>query len=261
MTDYQTALSQCLSEQTATIASHTLASGETVWVRKVGKHVPQWRYAALGLLSKVFKLGALQPVPNLGGEAALAIEARRLQELEQAGVPAPKLLAQSRKAIMFSCLGANGFMHEIENPATQLASFAEGLAAIARVHKAGQYLSQVFIRNIIRQSDGGIGFIDFEDDPLLHMQLLQCQCRDYLCYLQSSATWLERTGNLSETVAIWCRHFQSLPENLQTALRKNYLRVLWLRKLTAGWMGSDTRRLSALAQLLYQAEKIQQNSQ
>ncbi|MDO4640162.1 MAG: hypothetical protein Q4A84_00435 [Neisseria sp.] len=256
MPDYQNQLAQCLSEQTETIARYILENGETVWVRKTGKTVPQWRYALLGMLSKIFRLGALQPVPNLGGKEALVTEARRLRELSAAGVPVPILLAQTDDAIMFSSVGEHGFMHEIEKVSSQLNAFAEGLRAIAAVHHAGQYLSQAFIRNMIRQENGGgIAFIDFEDDPAQYMPLIQCQCRDYLCYLQSAATWLERSGNLAPAVAIWQAHFRSLPAPLQSGLRRNYRSALWLRKLKAQWLGNDTRRLSAMAELLYQADR------
>jgi len=68
---YQVALAAILPRQATNIARHTLASGETVWVRKAGKSIPQWRYTLIGYFAAIFHLNALKPVPNPGGRAVI----------------------------------------------------------------------------------------------------------------------------------------------------------------------------------------------
>ena len=60
-------------------------------------------------------------------------------------------------------------------------------AAIAAVHARGAYLSQAFARNLMHCPDGVIGFIDFEDDPGETLSIAECQARDWLSYLHSTA--------------------------------------------------------------------------
>ena len=253
MTDYPTILSHLAAEQTATIARHQLADGQTVWVRKVGKTIPPWRYKVLGWIADGFHLGVLQPVPNLGGAASLATEVGRLKALNAANVHAPRLLAEQSDAIMFSHLGETTLLSEVENTADQLSVWMEGLAAIAHVHRQQQYLSQSFARNMIRSPDGRIGFIDFEDDPGQYMPLLLCQTRDYLCYLQSTAMWLKRKGSLGQAALIWRQHLATLPQDLQQSLLQTSIQAHWLRHLKYQWMGNDTLRLCALGELFYLA--------
>lgn len=254
MTLYTQALAELEPSQTGTIAAHTLPNGEKVWIRKVGKTVPAWRYKLLGGMASGLKLGALQPVPNPGGRAALAIEARRLRALAASGVKVPRLLAQSDRALMFGNVGSGTILNEVENADDQIGVWQEGLAAIAGVHAQQQYLSQAFARNMIRADDGSIGFIDFEDDPGEHMPLVLCQVRDYLCYLQSTAMWIYRRQNLAQAAAVWQQHQTRLPVEIRRQLQQTTRRAQWLRHLKYKWMGNDTLRLSALGKLFYLAE-------
>ena len=115
---------------------------------------------------------------------------------------APRLLAESAGGLMFTHIGEHTLLHHIENSPERLDYWQQGLAAIERVHRNGQYLSQAFARNIIVCNDGQIGFIDFEDDPGRYMPLERCQSRDYLCYLQSTAVWLQKHGLLDQAAVI-----------------------------------------------------------
>ena len=120
------------------------------------------------------------------------------------------------------------------------------------MHRSGQYLSQAFARNIIVCNDGQIGFIDFEDDPGRYMPLERCQSRDYLCYLQSTAVWLQKHGLIDQAAAIWQQHSSSLPAALRTPIESAIRPIGWMRHLQAGFWGNDTLRLAALAALFEQ---------
>lgn len=220
-----------------------------MWVRKVGKTIPQWRYTLLGILAKTLNLGALQPVPNCGGQAAIAIEAGRLKALAADNIPAPRLLAEASDGLMFSHLGDHNLLHFIENDTDQLGYWQRGLDALRSVHEQGQYLSQAFVRNIIVQDNGDIGFIDFEDDPGLHMSLCQCQSRDYLCYFQSSANWLKKRGNLAAAARLWQQQQSQIPADIVQQIHASVRPMLWMRRLQARHWGNDTLRLAAVAEL------------
>jgi hypothetical protein len=77
-------------------------------------------------------------------------------------------------------------------PAALLAVWREGPGRHCQaVHVRGQHLSQAFDRNLVQCPDGVIGYIDFEDDPAEVMTLAECQARDWLSYLHSTAMMLE----------------------------------------------------------------------
>lgn len=252
MTDYSAELARILACQTHTIARHSLPSGQIVWVRQTGKTIPQWRYSLLGFVARHLRLGALQPVPNAGGSEAIATEAARLRALAAHDIRAPRLLAESADGLMFTHIGDHTLLHHIEASPERLDYWQQGLTALAQVHRSGQYLSQAFARNIIVSDDGQIGFIDFEDDPGRYMPLERCQSRDYLCYLQSTAVWLQKQGLIDQAAAIWQQHSSSLPAALRTPIESAIRPIGWMRHLQAGFWGNDTLRLAALAALFEQ---------
>ena len=194
-------------------------------------------------------------MPNAGGSEAIATEAARLRALAAHDIRAPRLLAESAGGLMFTHIGEHTLLHHIENSPERLDYWQQGLAAIERVHRSGQYLSQAFARNIIVCNDSQIGFIDFEDDPGRYMPLERCQSRDYLCYLQSSAVWLQKHGLLDQAAAIWRQHAAGLPAALRTPIESAIRPIGWMRHLQAGFWGNDTLRLAALAALFEQEKK------
>lgn len=249
MTDYQQQLHKILAHQAHTIQQYTLDNGEIVWVRKVGKTIPAWRYRLLDCIANTLKLYALKPVPNLGGYAAIETEVHRLTELNNCGILVPRLLAHTSDGLMFSHLGEHTLLHFIENSTNRLHYFQQGLEAIANVHNKNQCLSQAFARNIIMTNNNHIGVIDFEDNPAAYLPLLHCQSRDYLCYIQSTAIWLQQHQQLNDARRIWQEHAQFLPSEMIDLINQSVSPIRWLRHLKASFWGSDTLRLTALAAL------------
>ncbi len=258
--DHAAFLREMLPRQRASVASHRFGE-ERVWLKKAAapRH-GQLGYRLLALLAGALRLDVLTPVPNPGGAAAIATEARRLRQLSAAGLRVPAVLAAQPDGLLLSDLGRGGrpgatVLERLEGaaasgPAALLAVWREGLDAIAGVHARGQYLSQAFARNLVRCPDGVIGCIDFEDDPGATLELAQCQTRDWLSYLHSTAALIDAAAPHAAGL-----HWQAALAGASDAVRERLAlaaaRMRWLRHLPAGrrW-GRDTQRVRAAARLL-----------
>jgi hypothetical protein len=257
--DYAEFLRSTLARQAPTVASHRFGT-ERVWLKKAGPRHGKWVYRVLGLIAHVMRLDVLTPVPNPGGEAAIVIEARRLRELAAAGLRVPAVLAQQADGFLMSDLGQSRatvtvLRERLEQaaavgPAAFLAVWREGLEAIAAVHARDLYLSQAFDRNLVQCPDGVIGYIDFEDDPGETLGLAECQVRDWLSYLHSTAMLVRAASPQAAG-----DHWHAVQADASDAVRERIAhaarRMRWLRHLPEGrrW-GRDTQRLRASARLL-----------
>lgn len=194
---------------------------------------------------------ALLPVPAHGGARAQAIELRRLRELRAAGVPVPAVLQEGADDIVLQFLGDQALVEQFKlDAATGLAAWQRGLEAIADVHARGEHLSQAFARNML-EYDRRIWFIDFEDDPLETMSLVQAQVRDWLAYLHSSI-WLLAAPRAA-LLETWDTTARAMPEPVVQCLRHDTRRLLWLRHLPTRrrpW-GRDVVSAQALAAFLH----------
>lgn len=258
--DAEAFLHATLARQSESMARHDFA-GREVWIKKAGPRNPRWRYRLQGLIATVLRLETLRPVMNLGGPAAIAHEARRLNELAALGLRVPELLAQDAHGLMIADLGAPGrparnlLVHLAQDARESLPALARtwrrGLEAIGQVHARGSYLSQAFARNLVVCADGEIAFIDFEDDPGATLTLAACQARDWLSYLHSSALYLDALDGFEAARAPWHAMLAAAQPATREALRLSTARMAWLRHLPASprW-GTDTARLRAAARFL-----------
>jgi tRNA A-37 threonylcarbamoyl transferase component Bud32 len=257
--DYAEFLRITLPKQQKNVASHRLGS-ERVWLKKAGPRHGKWGYRVMAAVARMARLDIIKPVPNPGGEAAIATEARRLKQLAAAGLRVPTVLAQQPDGLLISDLGESGRATVVlqerldqaaaAGPAALLAVWREGLAAIAAVHVRGQHLSQAFDRNLVQCPDGVIGYIDFEDDPAEVMTLAECQARDWLSYLHSTAMMLEAAAPQAAGQH-WHAALATVNEEVRERIANAARRMKWARKLPASrrW-GRDTQRVRAVARLL-----------
>lgn len=256
--DYAEFLRTTLPKQERGVASHRLGN-QRVWLKKAGPRHGAWRYRVLAAIAALLRLEVLKPVPNPGGEAAIAIEARRLGELGALGLRVPAVLAQQADGLLLADLGesrATVVLQErlaqaaAECPAMLLTAWREGLDAIAAVHSRGGYLSQAFDRNLVQCPDGVIGYIDFEDDPGATLGIAECQVRDWLSYLHSTAMLVRAAAPHAAG-----EHWHAVQADASDAVRERIAlaarRMRWLRHLPEGrrW-GRDTQRVRASARLL-----------
>lgn len=253
-------LRRCLSSQTDTVQRY-LWREDQVWVKRGVAARPRWHFWVLGALASALGLPALKPVYNPGGEQAVRTEARRLRELAARGLRVPPVLAELPDGFLMEHMGRPGqhapsLAEEMnENtaaaPERVLALFRQGLEATGRVHAVGTCLSQGFARNMVCCPDGVIGYVDFEDDPQASLPLAQCQLRDILCYVHSSAVYLLEAGQLDAARGPWRAWLASRPPALRTLVADSARRMRWLRHLPADrrW-GRDLQRARAAWALL-----------
>ena len=76
MDDFQTFLDNTLKTQQASIQAYKLDTGK-VWLKKASERHGLWLYTPLKWLAKIFNLGAIIPVPNQGGAAAIIARRRK----------------------------------------------------------------------------------------------------------------------------------------------------------------------------------------
>lgn len=257
--DYAEFLRTTLPRQQKNVASHRFGS-ERVWLKKAGPRHGKWGYRVMAAVARMVRLDIIKPVPNPGGEAAIATEARRLKQLAAAGLRVPAVLAQQPDGLLISDLGESGratvvLQERIDQaaaagPAALLGVWREGLAAIATVHNHGQHLSQAFDRNLVLCPDGVIGYIDFEDDPAEVMTLAECQARDWLSYLHSTAMMLEAAAPQAAGQH-WHAALATVGADVRERIANAARRMKWARRLPASrrW-GRDTQRVRAVARLL-----------
>jgi hypothetical protein len=257
--DYADFLRLMLPQQTKAVSSHRFG-GQRVWLKKAGPRHGTARYRLLAAISGMLRLDVLSPVPNPGGEAAIEIEARRLRQLGDAGLRVPAVLAQQTDGMLISDLGESGrpavvLQERLDQaaatgPAALLAVWREGLDAIALVHSRDAYLSQAFDRNLVQCPDGVIGYIDFEDDPGETLPLPECQTRDWLSYLHSTAMLVD-AASPHAAAQHWHAVLADASDEVRDRLVVAARRMRWLRHLPSGrrW-GRDTQRVRAVASLL-----------
>lgn len=235
--------------------------GESLWVKRAGAVNPRWRYRLLGALAQALRVPVLSPVPNPGGQAAVATEVARLRDLAARGLRVPQVLAALPDGFVMRHLGAPGqstpsLGNEMEqamarSPSAVLALWKQGLQAIGKVHKAGTTLSQAFARNLVRCPDGVIGYIDFEDDPTAHLPLAVCQARDALCYAHSTAIYLRQCGALEDARPLWAQWLQARGPALQEVMEQTMHRMRFARHLPQSRkLGRDVQRVRAAYDLL-----------
>ncbi|MCE7032451.1 serine/threonine protein phosphatase [Lysobacter sp. GX 14042] len=142
------------------------------------------RLAALDLVARRLELDPLRPPPRHGGTEALRTEQRRLGQLSRAGVRVPEILGVGRTTLLLSDLGPTlgSQMGAANGEPTRLDGLASAaIEAIADGHARGGYFGQPWPRNLT-VGDAGVGFLDFEEDPLEVMPLPHAQARDWAVF-------------------------------------------------------------------------------
>lgn len=248
---YDMFLFDTLPQQQSNIASYRL-DGQKVWLKKAAKRNSRWAYLPLTLLARCLNIDALKPVPNLGGEQSVALEAKRIRALSAAGIAVPEILLETSEALLLADAGSD------EVPAkTLLESLTQantpdeidyllsmGISALNNVHTRSCYLSEAFARNILVNKEGVV-FIDFETDPGHYHKLTDCMVRDWHCFIFSLYGKLSKRPLHRERLTI------ALMDGLQDAredVRERFIttlpRLKRLQKIPFQRFGSDGKKIA-----------------
>lgn len=214
--------------------------GQLAWLKLSVPQPPAWRYQLLAGMARLLQQPAMQPVRPHGGTAGIHNEADRLTRLADAGLRVPRLLVHSDDWLLISDLGHTTLESLIRHadPGQQLEHWQRGADYLRQAHRAGQYLSQAFARNLVWSPENGLGAIDFEDDPISAMPLAQAQIRDWLPYLFSTAIFFE------DRLPLLCAAIHTALEEEDAAVRHGVYtalrRTAWLRVLR--WLPQPMQR-------------------
>lgn len=207
--------------------------GRAAWLKRYGRQRRVLRLRAMDLLARRLGVPALRPPPRHPGQAGRDVEKRRLEELALLQVRVPHVLGHGADCLILSDLGQT-LSHRLRQATPQEAGalVASAATAIARVHKSGGYLGAPMGRNIAIDSQGCVGFLDFEEDPGEVMPLAQAQARDWLLFVAGVA----RHAPLSEDElsTMLAPSLREGPRGLREALGAAVARLSFLRGL-ARW--------------------------
>lgn len=203
------------------------------WLKKTAPARGVFRYHALNLFSWVLRLPLLKAVPQPGGELAIANELQRLTALKDAGVLVPEVLAHDKNWLLIEDIGQSivKVMKQPDTPQLERqVLFQQCLDAIKTLHHNKQYLSQGFVRNmLLSETTQQVAFIDFEDDPLEVMSLVEAQARDLLLLVNSTARFF-----INDQV-FFQQAIQSFLQNhdkgMIKALKQTCHRMQWITKI------------------------------
>ena len=210
------------------------------------------RYHVLNLLARGVGLPLLKAAPMHGGTRAQAVEIDRLAQLRAAGTRVPEVLHVAPDHFVMQWLGRAhlGDVLQAGHPRAA-ALWREAGDELVRLHRAGQYLSQGFARNMIVTDEAGdtprlAGLIDFEDDPLQVMGLADAQVRDWLAFLHSTLWILPLAPSEVDTcIDAW---LDAESPAVRAGFAQACRRLAWLRVLPRQRrFGRDTVALQAAA--------------
>jgi hypothetical protein len=248
-------LQHMLAQQHPSIA-HYQFHDQKVWIKKANQHNSIWLYRLAGLGAKLLGIAVLAPVPSTGGSKAILTEVERLKTLAAQHINVPKVLAYNQQGLMISDMG------KPEQPAQQLDStllrhataaqcwsyFCKTVDAILATHQQRMWLSEAFIRNILIDHAGNIGFVDFETDPGDYLSQELCYARDWLFFSYSVAIRMQQHALLTQAADYLKLKLALEHPSTQAALHLAYSRLCFISRLPVHYIGKDGKRLASAAQ-------------
>ncbi|MEO7199503.1 MAG: serine/threonine protein phosphatase [Dokdonella sp.] len=171
------------------MAQRLVIDDRTCWLKRYGTRSRRLSLGMLDRAARALDIPALRPPSHPGGERAKALEKRRLSQLRDAAVIVPEVVGEGDAMLVLADIGRSvssrlSSYHDDHGKRDDL--LASVVKAIADVHAKDGYLGQPTPRNIVTGSEG-VGFIDFEEDPLEVMSLRQAQVRDWILFTHGAA--------------------------------------------------------------------------
>jgi tRNA A-37 threonylcarbamoyl transferase component Bud32 len=167
--------------------------GRPAWRKRYADDRRAWALRAMSAVARLLRQPPLRPPPRHDARMMRAIEARRLRQLQALGVRAPRVLGEGPDWLLLSDLGPtlSSRLRAAGGDAVLIdALVRDAVAAIAAAHGRDAYFGQPLPRNLAVEG-GRVGFLDFEEDPLEVMSLVQAQARDWLLFAYGVAPYYD----------------------------------------------------------------------
>ena len=222
--------------------------GRKAWLKVYVEDERRFKLGVLDLAARLLGVRALRPPPHWGGARACATERKRLEELAAIGTRVPEVLGHGSQALLIGDIGVTlkSRLHETD-AAGQAQLIERAVLALAQVHARGGHIGQPYARNLTVTDDGGIGFLDLEEDPLDNMTLAQAQVRDWLVFAAGTSRYFANPA--AEFSALLRPVLQAAPAPVRDELARTVRRLRIVERI-AGRMGERARRIAgALASL------------
>jgi tRNA A-37 threonylcarbamoyl transferase component Bud32 len=248
-------LEHAVLEQANPVQSYDI-NHQKVWLKKASKRHSTWIYLPLRWFSKMLGLNMLAPVPNYGGEKAIACEISRIQQLNKLNINVPEILAYNEQSVLLKDASINGqpvvqlekALSKQKNLEDKLNLLQNSIFALDNIHSKNSYLSEAFARNILVDTEQNFSFIDFETDPGQYLSLTDCQTRDWLCFIFSTSHKFE-VEDLHLVANIFERILEKNVKTFQDICRVGR-KLKWILALKPEALGNDGVRMKKCIYLL-----------
>lgn len=235
-------------KQKDSIQSYELQN-QKVWLKKASVRHSAWVYIPLNLFSKLLGLSMLTPVPNHGGKRAIHCEIKRIHQLKKLAIQVPEILAYTDHAILLKDVSQKGKpIYQLEQALgnqnsinTRLSLYSAAIQSLQHIHDLNCYLSEAFARNILVDDQYNFTYLDFETDPKEILSLHDCQTRDWLCFIFSTAYRFD-DHELQQASELLIENLAKQPK-IYLDICKVAKKLQWILKLRLEKLGGDGRRL------------------
>jgi len=165
--------------------------GRKVWVKVTTPYNFYMWHRVQVVVATLLGNAMLKPTVSIGGAEGLRFEARRLCALKENGIAVPEVVALTEGWLATDHIGTplQDLLDGEPDERTRQIMLVRGALALADLHQKGEWHGSAQVRDLIVLEDGGIGFIDFEEDLLAEMSMAEAQARDVLLMLMSAARY------------------------------------------------------------------------
>jgi hypothetical protein len=215
--------------------------GRVVWKKTPDKGRRRVRTWLLNTLFGLLDTPCLKFPPGEPAKGRLHTECQRLQLLHKAGVPVPVVLSAAHDHVVLSDMGEQWDVALLKDKTPDPLKIRAGFDALLKAHARGQYLGQLWPRNMTLGPDG-VGFVDFEEDPGPIMSLPCAQARDWVFLI----TGLVGLGFEPQLRALLPRVAGRIPRSTRRELQKtvrNLSGLLFLARFDKGKSIADSVRV------------------
>jgi hypothetical protein len=173
------------------VFSRTLANGVVVWIKRAVPTKSRSWHVFQTFFSVLLPLPVLRPTVSKGGPETLKAEHDRIKAFAKAGIVVPNILAYKCDVLVTENAGQplTQLVSKIEKENERKEFLLRAAEALANMHKAGLCHGRPHLKDMVL-GERGIGFLDFEEEPLSVMSLAEAQARDIWIFVMFAARYV-----------------------------------------------------------------------